>query len=384
MDAKAAARETIEDRRAALVDLSHRIHAHPELAFEEEKASAWCAGFLADAGFAIEKPFCGLDTAFRARKGNGPLHVAFCAEYDALPSIGHACGHNVIATMSLGAALAAARVADEVGLTVTVVGTPAEEHGGGKILLLERGGFADEHLAMMAHPAPIDAEEFPSLACANLEVSYTGKAAHAAAFPQLGVNALDALTVAQTALGLLRQHIDPTDRLHGIVTHGGDAPNVVPARTAARYLVRSQTLGRLERLVPRVRNCFEAGALATGAKLGFEASKPYADMRQDGTLGALYRRNASELGRSFPDLGRSSAFSGSTDMGNVSHALPSIHPLIGLDSLPAVPHQPEFADCARTEVADRAVFDGGLAMAWTAIDVACDDALRERLRLRTR
>ena len=384
MEAKAAARETIEDRRAALVDLSHRIHAHPELAFEEEKASAWCAGFLADAGFAIEKPFCGLDTAFRARKGNGPLHVAFCAEYDALPGIGHACGHNVIATMSLGAALAAARVADEVGLTVTVVGTPAEEHGGGKILLLERGGFADEHLAMMAHPAPIDAEEFPSLACANLEVSYTGKAAHAAAFPQLGVNALDALTVAQTALGLLRQHIDPTDRLHGIVTHGGDAPNVVPARTAARYLVRSQTLGRLERLVPRVRNCFEAGALATGAKLGFEASKPYADMRQDGTLGALYRRNASELGRSFPDLGRSSAFSGSTDMGNVSHALPSIHPLIGLDSLPAVPHQPEFADCARTEVADRAVFDGGLAMAWTAIDVACDDALRERLLLRPR
>ena len=384
MDAKAAARETIEDRRAALVDLSHRIHAHPELAFEEEKASAWCAGFLADAGFAIEKPFCGLDTAFRARMGNGPLHVAFCAEYDALPGIGHACGHNVIATMSLGAALAAARVADEVGLTVTVVGTPAEEHGGGKILLLERGGFADEHLAMMAHPAPIDAEEFPSLACANLEVSYTGKAAHAAAFPQLGVNALDALTVAQTALGLLRQHIDPTDRLHGIVTHGGDAPNVVPARTAARYLVRSQTLGRLERLVPRVRNCFEAGALATGAKLGFEASKPYADMRQDGTLGALYRRNASELGRSFPDLGRSSAFSGSTDMGNVSHALPSIHPLIGLDSLPAVPHQPEFADCARTEVADRAVFDGGLAMAWTAIDVACDDALRERLLLRPR
>ncbi len=384
MDAKAAARETIEDRRAALVDLSHRIHAHPELAFEEEKASAWCAGFLADAGFAIEKPFCGLDTAFRARKGNGPLHVAFCAEYDALPSIGHACGHNVIATMSLGAALAAARVADEVGLTVTVVGTPAEEHGGGKILLLERGGFADEHLAMMAHPAPIDAEEFPSLACANLEVSYTGKAAHAAAFPQLGVNALDALTVAQTALGLLRQHIDPTDRLHGIVTHGGDAPNVVPARTAARYLVRSQTLGRLERLLPRVRNCFEAGALATGAKLGFEASKPYADMRQDESLGALYRRNASELGRSFPELGRSSAFSGSTDMGNVSHALPSIHPLIGLDSLPAVPHQPEFADCARTEVADRAVFDGGLAMAWTAIDVACDDALRERLLLRPR
>jgi len=384
MDAKAAARETIEDRRAALVDLSHRIHAHPELAFEEEKASAWCAGFLADAGFAIEKPFCGLDTAFRARKGNGPLHVAFCAEYDALPSIGHACGHNVIATMSLGAALAAARVADEVGLTVTVVGTPAEEHGGGKILLLERGGFADEHLAMMAHPAPIDAEEFPSLACANLEVSYTGKAAHAAAFPQLGVNALDALTVAQTALGLLRQHIDPTDRLYGIVTHGGDAPNVVPARTAARYLVRSQTLGRLERLLPRVRNCFEAGALATGAKLGFEASKPYADMRQDESLGALYRRNASELGRSFPELGRSSAFSGSTDMGNVSHALPSIHPLIGLDSLPAVPHQPEFADCARTEVADRAVFDGGLAMAWTAIDVACDDALRERLLLRPR
>lgn len=379
MDAKAAAREAIESRHAALVDLSHRIHAHPELAFEEEKASAWCAEALVDAGFEVEKPFCGLPTAFRAQAGSGPLHVAICAEYDALPGIGHACGHNLIATMALGAAMAAARVADDVGLTVTVIGTPAEEHGGGKIVLLDRGAFEGQHFAMMVHPAPIDAVEFPAIACCNLEVGYTGKSAHAAAFPHLGVNALDALTIAQTSIGLLRQHIDPSDRVHGIVLHGGDAPNVVPARTTARWLVRSRTLDRLNGLLPRVRNCFEAGALATGAKLDLVASAPYAEMRSEAALDALYARNATGLGRSFPDLGgAAAAFAGSTDMGNVSLALPSIHPLIGIDSLPAVPHQPEFTAAARTPSADRAVFDGGLSMAWTAIDVAIDDALRAK------
>src|SRR5581483_11292198 len=364
MDAKTAARERLEEARASLVALSHRIHAHPELAFEEEKASAWCAEVLADAGFAIEKPFCDLPTAFRARAARGPLHVAICAEYDALPGIRHACGHDVIAAMGLGAAIAAARVADDVGLTVSLIGTPAEEIGdaGGKIVLLDRGGFADAHAAMMVHPSPVDAEEFSTLACSTFDVEYTGKAAHASAFPELGVNALDALTIAQTAIGLLRQHVEPGNRIHGIVTHGGDAPNVVPCRTTARYIARSATLAKLEGLRARVLRCFEAGALATGATLTVRGGdQPYADMRQDPEIGELYRKNAEALGRSFPDLRATAGrFSGSTDMGNVSHVVPSIHPMIGLDSLPAVPHQPEFAACAATPIADQAVFDGGL------------------------
>src|SRR5262250_596318 len=178
MDAKGAAREYLEGLGDELVALSHRIHACPELAFEEERAAGWCAETLDAAGFRVTRGVGGLPTAFVARAGSGPLHVAFCAEYDCLPGIGHACGHNIIAATSIGAGIAAARVADDVGLTVTVVGTPAEEAGGGKVLLLERGAFAGVHAAMMVHPAPIDAAEPPTLAWSHFSVHYTGKAAH--------------------------------------------------------------------------------------------------------------------------------------------------------------------------------------------------------------
>ena len=384
MEPKEAARQSVARHEPALVALSHRIHAHPEPAFEEERAAGWCAETLDAAGFTVERGVCGLPTAFIARAGSGPLHIAFCAEYDCLPGIGHACGHNVIAAMSVGAAIAAARVADDVGLTVTVVGTPAEESGGGKILLLERGAFAGIHAAIMAHPAPVDAVQPPTLAWSHFDVHYTGKAAHASAFPELGVNAADALTVAQTAIGLLRQHIRQTDRIHGIVTDGGDAPNVVPAHAGASYIVRARTLDDLGDIRGKVLRCFEAGALATGATLAITPSgEPYAEVRHDSALAAVYRRNAEALGRSFPDLGvlleRAAA---STDMGNVSHALPSIHPLIGIGSLPAVNHQPEFAAHCVTPAADQAVLDGGLALAWTAIDVAEDPAMVARLRPR--
>src|SRR5438093_4448904 len=252
MDAKAGARETLVTSRDGLLALSHRIHAHPELGFEETRAAGWIADALADRGFAVDAGICDLPTAFRARAGSGPLHVAFCAEYDALPGMGHACGHNVIAALAVGAALAAARVADDAGLTVHVLGTPAEESGGGKILLLERGAFAGMHAAMMVHPAPLDAVEPPMLALTQFEVRYTGRGAHASAFPELGVNAADALTVAQTAIGLLRQHIRATDRVHGIVTKGGDAPNVVPADARASYIVRARTLADLEEVQSKV------------------------------------------------------------------------------------------------------------------------------------
>lgn len=386
MDAKSAARERFECSHDELTELSHRIHAHPELGFEEEKSSSWLCEALADAGFAVKKGICDLPTAFRASAGSGPLHLGICAEYDCLPGIGHACGHNIIAASAVGAALAAAKVADEVGLTVTVIGTPAEEIGnaGGKILLLERGGFEGIHAAMMVHPTPFDILRAKIISASMFEVRYTGKESHASAFPELGVNAADALTIAQTALGLLRQHIRSSDRIHGIVTNGGAAPNVVPAHTAARYIIRSEKLEQLAELRPRVHRCFEAGALATGSKLEIVGGdKPYAEMLHDETMAAVYRRNSEALGRPFPNLGEWEIRpTGSTDMGNVSLAMPSIHPMIGINSLPAVNHQPEFAAHCVTPDADKALADGALAMAWTCIDLATDPAARTYLLAR--
>jgi len=382
MNAKDGARERLAAAETELLALSRRIHGRPELAFEEEHAAGWIADVLDAGGFRVERGVCDLPTAFVARAGSGPLHVAICAEYDALPDIGHACGHNVIAALAVGAGLAAARVADEVGLTVSIFGTPAEESGGGKIVLLERGAFDGVHAALMAHPAPVDVLEPPTLAFAEFEAHYHGKASHASAAPELGVNAGDALVVAQAAIGLLRQHIRPTDRVHGIVTRGGEAPNVVPAHTSARYYVRASTLDDLGDIRAKVLRCFEAGAIATGCTLRIDDSaRPYADVRHDGALAALYQANAEALGRRFvrprPEFSR---FAASTDMGNVSHALPSIHPMIGLSSLPAVNHQPEFAAHCITPLADRALMDGALALAWTAIDMAGDDAIAARLR----
>jgi amidohydrolase len=384
MDAKAAARERIDAARDALVALSHRIHATPELGFEEERAAAWTAEMLDAAGFRVEPGVCELPTAFRARAGSGPLHVAICAEYDCLPDIGHACGHNVIAASAVGAGLALARIADDIGLTVTVLGTPAEENGGGKILLHERGAFAGVHAAMMVHPAPMDMAEPATLAFQQFDVHYHGKAAHASAFPEQGINAADALTVAQTAIGLLRQHIRPTDRVHGIVLRGGEAPNVVPAHTKARYVVRAKTVAQLASVREKVMRCFEAGAVATGSRLELRNEQlAYAEVAHDREMAALYRQNAITLGRQLPDVGpMAERFAGSTDMGNVSQSIPSIHPMIGLNSFPAVNHQPEFAAHCATPIADQAVIDGAIAMAWTAIDLASDAAISARLRAR--
>jgi amidohydrolase len=383
MDAKAGAQEKFKSVQQELLDLSHRIHAHPELGFEEERACGWVADALNEAGFHIERGVCGLDTAFSATAGKGPLHIGICAEYDCLPGIGHACGHNMIAAMAVGAGIAAAKVADELGLKVTVFGTPAEEVGNasGKILMLERGAFEGVHAAMMVHPAPFEILEMHLIAASMFDVHYAGKEAHAAAFPEQGINAADALTVAQVAIGLLRQHIRQTDRVHGITTHGGDAPNVVPAHTSARYIVRAENLEELKDIRAKVYRCFEAGALATGATLEIRGGdKPYAEVEYDHEISLIYKRNAEALGRAFPDLGPLvERITGSTDMGNVSQAIPSIHPGIGINSLPASNHQPEFtAHCVKAD-ADKAVLDGGLAMAWTAIEIAQNAALRDRL-----
>jgi amidohydrolase len=378
MDPKETARRRIEESRDALIDLSHRVHARPELGFAETESSALVADALGIAGFRVERGICDLPTAFIARAGSGPLRIAICAEYDALPSVGHACGHNVIAAAAVGAGLGLAAVADELGIEVVVIGTPAEEGGGGKILMLERGGFDGVHAAMMVHPAPYEIADMPMIAAGHVTVTYRGKAAHAAAFPELGVNAADALVVAQVAIGLLRQqrHV----RAHGIVTKGGDAMNIIPHETVIDYMFRAPTIAGLEAVKSRILACFEAGAVATGCTVEVvQAGPDYAEVRADQDLVAAYERNARALGRVFwPDAGPMPT-AASTDMGNVSLAIPSIHPAMSLDCYPAVNHQSEFTDAAGSPAGDRASIDGAIAMAWTAIDAATDPALRDRL-----
>ena len=369
-DVKQVIQGSVDDLSQRLIDLSHRIHANPEISFEEEKASTWVAEVLADGGFTVDAGVCGLPTAFVATAGSGPLTIAICAEYDALPSIGHACGHNVIAAAAAGAGLALAPLADDLGVTVKVMGTPAEEGGGGKIYMLERGAFDGVDAAMMVHPAPMEMDRFPCLAVSHVEVHYTGKEAHASAFPELGVNAADALTVAQTSIGLLRQHIRQTDRIHGIVVHGGDAPNVVPAHTTGKWYIRSRSLAELEDLEPRVYKCFEAGATATGCTHEIELMSPrYSEMIPDERMTAMYKANAESLGRVFVDA-RAAKVAGSTDMANVSLAVPTIHPMLGLGCFPISNHQPEFAAFCATPTADRATLDGAKGMAMTVADLA--------------
>jgi amidohydrolase len=381
LDAKAAARRAVADARTDLIGLSHAIHADPELCFEEHRSAARVAEALAGAGFDVETGVAGLPTAFSARSGSGPLVVAVCAEYDALPDIGHACGHNIIAASAVGAGLALAQVADDVGLTVLVLGTPAEEGGGGKVLMLERGVFAGVHAAMMVHPWPSERLAAACLAVSHFDVHFKGKTAHASAAPWEGVNAADAMTVAQVAIGLLRQQLPPGDQVHGFVRVGGSAANIIPAAVTARYMCRSRTLAGLEALEPRVRRCFEAGALATGAGISYEELSPvYSHMESDPALLSAYRANAEALGRRFTlDDEQVAPPTLSTDMANVSLAVPTIHPMMAIEAGGAVNHQPEFAAACVTDSADAALHDAAVAMAWTAIDAATSPELRDRL-----
>ena len=383
--AKEAAAKVVDRVVGDLVSLSHFVHEHPELCFGESVSARAVAETLRAGGLEVTEGVYDLPTALESKAGGGELVVAVCAEYDALPEVGHACGHNIIAAMAVGAGLALAEVADQVGLTVRVLGTPAEEGGGGKILMLERGAFSGAHAAMMAHPWPTERLTATCLAVAHFDVHYAGREAHASAAPWEGVNAQDALTVAQVGLGLLRQQLPPGDQLHGVVRASSGAANVIPASITARYMVRSRTAAGLAALRPRVEACFEAGALATGCSLEYEELSPvYSHMEPDPALLAAYRANAEALGRHFDaDDAGAPLPTFSTDMANVSLAVPTIHPLIAIETNGAVNHQREFAAACVTASADAAVRDGALALAWTAIDAATDPALRERLLART-
>jgi amidohydrolase len=368
----------------ALLGASHDIHAHPELLFEERFASALLADALAAAGLDVERGAYGLDTAFAARAGardaSGPTIAVLC-EYDALPGIGHACGHNIIATAGLGAALAAASIAAECGGRLLVLGTPAEEGGGGKILLAERGALEGVDAAMMVHPAGADLTEMDVIAVSTMEVDYHGRAAHAAAFPWQGRNALDAAVLGYNAIAALRQHILPTERIHGIFTKGGDKPNIVPQHTQAHWYVRSPTIDSLAPLKERVMAALEAGAGAAGCTMEHHAMAPdYSDLRTNRALADMYASNAARTGREVRHPAPDNRVVGSTDMGNVSHLVPSIHPTIKVSPEGVTIHTQEFATWAAGPDGDRAVLDGAKAMAMTVADLWLDDQAMSTVR----
>jgi amidohydrolase len=376
-DAKARVQEEVDRRADLLLEVSHRIHGHPELVFAE----TFAADLLASA-LGTEAGAYGLDTAFEVRAGSGTgPNVAVICEYDALPGIGHGCGHNVIAAAGLGAALAASALAEEAGGRLVVLGTPAEEGGGGKVLMGERGAFEGVDAALMVHPAGADLSEADVIAIATWRVEYFGRGAHAAAAPQFGRNALDAMVLGYNAVGALRQHIAPTDRIHGVFTEAGEKPNIVPDHTVAEWYVRSATLESLQPLKARVLACLEAGAAAAGCGLEVHPTCPeYSDLRTNPVMIDLYRANSEALGRPVYEPTPANRVVASTDMGNVSYLVPSIHPMIAV-SPPDVPlHSAEFARWAASEEGDRAVLDGAKAMAMTVVDLWLGDETAQEVR----
>jgi amidohydrolase len=372
---------TVRRRGTDLVGLSHAIHAEPELAFAEHRSCAKAQALVAERGFEITAAAGGLATAFRADFGRGPLVVGLCAEYDALPGIGHACGHNIIAACAVGAALALAEVADELGLTVVLVGTPAEELGGGKVLLLNAGVFDDLALAVMAHPGPMDIAAARSLTLSAVRVDYRGREAHASAAPFLGVNAADAATVAQVAIGLLRQQLTPGQQVHGIVTDGGQAANIIPGRAALQYTMRATGASSLAELEAKAGDCFLAGAVATGCDYSVEYIEPmYESLKPDPWLADAVRAEMMRLGRTPVDEKLEAAHPvGSTDMGNVTQVLPGIHPMIAVDAGGASLHQPGFTAAAVGPSADTAVIDGAIILARTVAGLAESSEERDRV-----
>jgi amidohydrolase len=379
VDTKERAKQAFDAVEIELRDISRWMYENPEIAYEERNTSARLVKFLGEHGFEVEYPAYGLETAFAARAGSSGPEVIVCAEYDALPGVGHACGHNIIATSALGAGAALAAMADDLGCRITVLGTPAEEKFGGKVDLINAGAFEGAAASMMIHPAPEDTLDPNVIAVLHLVVEFTGRDAHAAASPWEGRNALDAFVQAYNNVSMLRQHIYPTDKIHAIITDGGDAPNIIPSYTRSEWYVRAQTDERLHELMGRVQDCFDAAAKATGCTVEVRnEGHPYSDLKSNEILCELYQANTTALGRPMlRGADRDPSATGSTDMGNVSHVVPAIHPMVSIRCLPYVNHQPEFAAHTVTADGDRAIRDGALAMAWTVVDLAEGDHWRE-------
>jgi amidohydrolase len=371
----------VEAHRRELCDLGCKIHANPELGFHEKKASGWLVGFLEDNGFKIEHGIYGLETAFRATYGKGQPVIAFLAEYDALPEMGHACGHNLIGAASAGGAVGCRPAVNECGGKIMVIGTPAEELYGGKVTMAQRGAFSDLDAAMMVHPGGHDSVVTEALACQGLNVEFFGKPSHAAGRPEAGINALEAMILSFNAIDALRQHLKPKARIHGIITDGGQAANVVPAHSAANFLVRAADETYLTELKEKVLNCFKGAAQATGARLEYKWDElSYAPMLNNLSLGRLFMRNMNLIGRKTRMVDPDQSF-GSTDFGNVSQLVPGIHASVSItDKRGTVNHSPQFAEAAVSEKGLEAMLDAAKALGMTAADLLADCAVLAKVK----
>jgi len=373
----------IDAMREELLSLSHAIHAEPELALQEFKAAARLTSAVERHGIAAQREAFGLKTAYAAEfgKDRGPV-VAILSEYDALPGIGHACGHNIIATAGFGAAMALSKLNGGLPGRVRYLGTPAEERYGGKEMMAVEGAFEGADAAMMIHPSNLNLITMPCIAICDVEAVFHGRASHASAMPHRGLNALDAVVTAYQAIAQLRQHIKNTDRIHGIITEGGLAPNIVPERAACRFYVRAVDAHELLALKHRVQACFEAGALATGCRVETKwGESDYLDLKTNWPLAEAYEKNGKALGLDFfPVKDLPPGYAGSTDMGNVSHRLPSIHPCLGVAPMNVIIHNAEFARHAVSDKGDQAVIDGAKSLAMTALDMMGDQALLGRVK----
>ena len=377
---KASIIEEIDARCHQLSELSLKIHSNPELGFQEVKAARWLTHYLKENGFSIEQGICELPTAFRGSYGQGKPAIAILAEYDALPNLGHACGHNLIATGAVGAGIASKPAIDQFGGSILVIGTPAEELYGGKVIMADRGAFNNLDVAMMVHPGVHDTATTQSLACLALQVEFFGKAAHAAARPEAGVNALEAMLNSFTAINSLRQHIKDNARIHGIITDGGEAANVVPAHSAGTFLVRAEDDTYLDELKQRVINCFIGAATASGARLEYKwGDIRYAPLRNNLTLAQLFSQNMQSLGRKMKLSDPGKAF-GSTDMGNVSQLVPCIHPSVAIAPMEVVTHSPQFASAAASEAGIRGLLDAAKALSMTVVDLVANPEIVAKVK----
>lgn len=360
--------DEVEARRQELIALSLKIHANPEVGWQEEKASGWLADYLEENGFQVERGICNLPTAFKARYGQGKPSIVIMAEYDALPSIGHGCGHNIIGTAAIGAGIATKPAVDQVGGTILVFGTPAEELLGGKVLMAERGAFEGIDVAMMVHPrGKWNWLHLRQLAMINLEVEFWGKPAHASASPWDGINALEAMIQSFNGINSLRQHIKNNARIHGIITDGGKAANIVVEHSAGTFMVRAVDDAYLDELSEKVLNCFKAAAVSTGARLEYRWGLRCSAMRHNSALLRLWADNMQTLGRKTDGFGDEPA--GSVDMGNVSVIVPSMHPFIAISPERLTLHSAEFATAAASDAGMEALIDGAKALAMTVADV---------------
>ena len=378
---KAQVAKYVDAHRDELIDMSMTLHANPEFAFEEYESMALLSGAAEEAGYQVDRGVAGLETAFVAVSDcdrAGPT-VAFVAEYDALPGLGHACGHNIIGTAATGAALAVQSIREYLPGTVMLIGTPAEEKGGGKVIMVERGVFDGIDAAMMIHPGTKAMTTRGTLASNKVDFEFFGKTAHAAAAPDLGINALDACIQTFNNINALRQHLTPDVRIHGIITHGGDAANIVPKYASASFSVRAASSEASFEVLQKVIRCAEAGALGAGATMEYKHFSHYANRIANPTMARLFAENIVPLGEDVQEPLPGERM-GSSDMGNVSQVVPSLHPYVVIADPGTGGHTPEFAEAAASQRGHEALIRSAKAMAQTAVDLLTQPELMAQVK----